>query len=258
MQNFIASVLPDCEKKISVTPRVLFVLLSTGLITSVKQGWARHSKILLFWPIGETIKIQNKDFFLNCKLTEDCWNMSGMVPQIIYTKSPLLHFVLNFLWGFCPLNFLFLWITHYEIIFSENVKRAKLSGMKFPIKKLPTCWLKPYTKAGNFPLKGRKLLFSLFKITFLNVSHQDYIFGENVKRKKFFPIKFSIKTLFTLRLRPQIRNFSVKGPKKEVRCRLQNNINVYMNLKRLHIWCFSFGDTAIYPKFAWKYCFCDF
>ncbi len=73
-----------------------------------------------------------------------------------------------------------------------NFKRAKLSGIKFLITTLLKCWSKPQTKARNFPLKGRKLLFSVFEITFFHVSHRDDIYGENVKRKKSFPIKFSI------------------------------------------------------------------
>ncbi len=71
-------------------------------------------------------------------------------------------------------------------------------GMKFPIRISLTCWPKRHTEARNFPLKGRKLLFLLFEINFLNVYRQDYIFGGNVKREKLLPIKFSIRALSTI------------------------------------------------------------
>ncbi len=63
------------------------------------------------------------------------------------------------------------------------------------IRILLTCWPKPNTKVGNSTLRERKLLFLAFEIIFLNVSGLDYIFGENVTRKKLFRIKFSIRTL---------------------------------------------------------------
>ncbi len=100
--------------------------------------------------------------------------------------------------------------------------------MKFSIRTLLTHWPKPYTKAGNFPPKGRKLVFSLFEITFLNVSRWHYIFGKNVKSKKIIPKKIfykdAIHSLTTSE--KKARNFTAKVPKKEVPCGfLQNNVN---------------------------------
>ncbi len=101
--------------------------------------------------------------------------------------------------------------------------------IKFPIRILLACLPKFLTKARNF-LLNIKLLFLLFEITFLNVSYLNYIFGENVKREKLFPIEFSIGTLITVYSRSYSKkawNLSTKGPKKEVRFSfLQNNINM--------------------------------
>ncbi len=136
-------------------------------------------------------KIADKREFVEiCKI----WSQEQHIQN-----PPLPPLVLNFLWGFCPSNFLFLWITHWGMIFGENVKRTKLFGLKFSIRTLLTRRPKPHIEAGNFPLRVKKLLFCYLKLLFLMyLSCQDYIFGENVKRKKLFPIKFSIMTLFTI------------------------------------------------------------
>ncbi len=105
-------------------------------------------------------------------------------------------------WWSLSLNFLFFWITHYVIIFRENIKWARLFGVKFLIKTLITYWPKLHTKAGNSspppPKKVKKITIFTIWNTFLNVSNQDYIFVENIKRKKLFPIKFSLRTLSQL------------------------------------------------------------
>ncbi len=136
-----------------------------------------------------------------------------MFSRTTYKKSPT-PLVLNFLWRVLSPNFLFLQKTRYGSIFRENVKKAKFFCMKFPIRILLACQPKLLTKARNFLPKRRKLLFLLFEITFHNVFYQNHIFEENVQREKLFPIKFSIRALFTVYSRPyqkKTRNLSTKG-----------------------------------------------
>ncbi len=87
-------------------------------------------------------------------------------------------------------------------------------GIKFRIRMLLTFWTKYHTKAENFPLQERKLLFLLLKISLLNVFCQDYIFGENVKRKKLLPIKFSRVSLDLVR-KPEISVRKVRRKKSD-------------------------------------------
>ncbi len=91
-------------------------------------------------------------------------------------------------------------------------------------------------KSRKFHPNGKKITIFTIWNSFLNVSNQDYIFIENVKRKKLFLIKFFLRTLFTVKQRPhkKPRNFSAKCPKKEVWCSfLQNDINVAICKKRI-------------------------